>query len=157
MKRMENSTIRFRTAYGYTEKIIIQRGVPQGDNLSPLLYLMAIDLLHKGLEKNPLHGDKNDGYPFTKGKVSSTRAIHIPENDDLKIGSKGYADDVACITDSIEGLRRMTDWINTFCDHYQLTINTSKTHMFGRNEKGEELANDPTMKKNTWIINQSAW
>ena len=108
---------------------------------------MAIDLLHTGLEKNPLYGDKNDGYPFTKGKVSSTRAIRTPENDELQIGSKGYADDVACITDSIEGLRRMIDWINTFCDHYQLTINTTKTHMFGRNEKGEELANEPSMNK----------
>jgi hypothetical protein len=65
--KMKGSTMAVKTAYGLTKPFEIKAGCPQGCPLSPLLYIIAMDLLHKGLEKNPLpeHKGETDGLATT--------------------------------------------------------------------------------------------
>src|SRR6266487_1846663 len=69
----------FKTFYGLTDEFPITTSVRQGDPLSPLVYIFITDVLHEGLRKNPIFGDKT-GYRFS----------NAPR---VRVSSLGYADD----------------------------------------------------------------
>jgi hypothetical protein len=129
MNKMKNSTLRIKTKHGLTEAFDIKKGVAQGCPLSPIIYIIAMNPLHVGLEKNPLYGGARDGYVMVDRKMGN----------DTQIGSKGYADDTAIASGSIEGMRRMTQWVNYFCIKNRISMNRTKSQLFGRNNKGEEM------------------
>ena len=37
-----------------------------------------------------------------------------------------FADDIACIADTISGLQKQLNTVNTYCQSYKLTVNTEK-------------------------------
>ena len=128
MEKTKVSKYRIKTRYGITEPIDVLRGCPQGCPLSPIIYIIAIDPLHKGLENNPLYGCK-DGYVISNGETGEE--AHLP--------SKGYANDTAVVATSVEGLHRLTHWVNEFCIINRISTNSEKTLLFGRNGEGAEI------------------
>ena len=89
MKRMENCFIKFRTAYGYSEPLQIRRGVPQGDPLSCLLFVMCLDHLHSGMEANPTCKERTRNFiPYTFFPTSfaplllKIATLNAPPNND---------------------------------------------------------------------------
>ena len=128
LNKLKNSTYAIKTAYGNTEPFAIKRGCPQGCPLSPIIYIIAMNPLHVGLETNPLKKfkGKKDGYVI----ASRTSKEH------MIIGSKGYADDTLVISASEKGRDRMAKWVNEFCIVNRISMNKSKTRVFGRDDKG---------------------
>ena len=86
----------------------------QGDPLSPILFIILMDQLHRGLRHNPLYGGVQDGYRF-----SSTR--------DLVVGSCGFADDFIIFSETPQGLDRMHHWVREFIGAHEMEINSRKT------------------------------
>jgi hypothetical protein len=125
--KMKDSTMAIKTAYGLTEPFEIKTGTPQGCPLSPLLYIIAMDMIHKGLETNPLaqHKGASDGLAITGTKE--------------KIGDKCYADDTLVMARTLKGLHRMMDWVNAFCAHNYISMNFKKTVAFGMDELGQDV------------------
>ena len=44
-----------------------------------------------------------------------------------------FADDNACISDTISGLQRQLNVVNTYCQTYKLTVNVEKTKIMAAN------------------------
>ena len=105
---------RVRTKHGLTEGFDIKTSVRQGDPLSPILFILLADLLHRGLKANPLYEGASDGYRFT-------------DERELVISSCGYADDFIIFSESAEGIERMHHWVREFCGSHELEINAKKT------------------------------
>ena len=124
MEKTKVSKYRIKTRYGITEPIDVLRA--RKAVLSPII---AMDPLHKGLENNPLYPGCKDGYVISNGETGEE--AHIP--------SKGYADDTAVVATSVEGLHRMTHWVNEFCIVNRISMNSEKTLLFGRNGEGAEI------------------
>jgi hypothetical protein len=125
--KMQGSTFTIKTRYGLTPEFEIERSCPQGDPLSPLLFVIAMDLLQVGLHDNPLPkhaAHKKNGY----AQQGSTE----------QIADKSYADDTLLLASSEAGLRRMNDWVNEFCNYNYISMNCEKTKLFGWNERGED-------------------
>jgi ribonuclease HI len=123
--KMRGSTIEFKTHYGNTTPFEIKRGTAQGCPLSPLIYIISMDLMHAGLHTNPIREDAQDGYKM-KG---STRAI----------ADKCYADDTLIMSNSKDGLVRMNAWVNAFCRYNYISMNQKKTKIFGLDEKRQDI------------------
>ena len=85
MKRMENCFIKFRTAYGYSEPLQIKRGVPQGDPLSCLLFVICLDHLHSGMEANPICWERHNLTPYNDGYILSFTLCPSPHNRKQRI------------------------------------------------------------------------
>jgi hypothetical protein len=85
-----------------------------------LLYVCFLDPLHCGLESNPVHDGRRDGFDLNPAQT---------------ISSKGYADDTWVISSSVAGLQRMNDWVSAFCLYNHLTMNGTKTEMVGRDAR----------------------
>ena len=115
--KMEGSTMEFKTHYGNTEPFEIRRGTAQGCPLSPLIYIISMDLMHAGLEANPLHNNEEYGYKL--------------RGDEITIADKCYADDTFILSSSETGIRRMNQWVNAFCEHNYILMNKDKTKLFG--------------------------
>jgi hypothetical protein len=91
--KMEGSTFTVKAQHGLTPEFNIERSYPQGDPLSPLLFVIAMDLLQVGLHDNPLpqHSEhRNDGYAL-QGSLE-------------QIADKSYADDTLLLASSDAGL-----------------------------------------------------
>ena len=78
------------TKHGLTEGFDIKTSVRQGDPLSPILFILLADLLHRGPKANPLYEGASDGYRFT-------------DERELVISSCGYADNFITFSESAEG------------------------------------------------------
>jgi hypothetical protein len=125
--KMEDSTFTVKTQYGLTPEFTIKRSCPQGDPLSPLLFIIAMDLLQVGLHNNPLPqhtAHRNDGYAL--------------QGSSEKIADKSYADDTLLLATTEDGLQRMNDWVNEFCNYNYISMNDEKTKVFGWDEKGKD-------------------
>jgi hypothetical protein len=65
--KMEQSKIEFKTHSGNTTPFEIKRGTAQGCPLSPLIYIISMDLMHAGIRRNPIHEHAGDGYKLEGG------------------------------------------------------------------------------------------
>ena len=137
MNKMKGATYSARTEYGMTEEFEVKRGVPQGDPLSPIVYIIAMNPLHVGMRRNPLHGYKEDGYEMKEKEGQSL----------VKVASKGYADDTCALSGTEDGIRRLGEWVAEYCRVNRLSMNWKKCQFFGRNEEGRDWADIEKEKK----------
>jgi large subunit ribosomal protein L40e len=129
MGKLENSVCYIKTGHGLTKAFKIMKGVAQGCCLSPIVYIIAMNALHVGMDENPLQEGRSDGYTMIsreKDEVTQT------------IGSKGYADDTVALTNKEKGMENMVEWVNEFCIINRVSMSEKKTLYFGRDEEGKE-------------------
>ncbi|KAJ9522063.1 hypothetical protein QJQ45_005113 [Haematococcus lacustris] len=107
------ATTRFKTPYGHTDPVPVDRGTIQGDSLSPFLFLIYIEPLLRWLQVGAR------GYKFTSETTASAGRYTI--------GSIDYADDIAILCNSISNLRCQADKLSAYSDWGHLIISHSKT------------------------------
>ncbi|KAJ9505096.1 hypothetical protein QJQ45_013601, partial [Haematococcus lacustris] len=107
------ATTRFKTPYGHTDPVPVDRGTIQGDSLSPFLFLIYIEPLLRWLQVGAR------GYKFTSETTASAGRFTI--------GSIDYADDIAILCNSISNLRCQADKLSAYSDWGHLIISHSKT------------------------------
>ncbi|KAJ9515662.1 hypothetical protein QJQ45_002695 [Haematococcus lacustris] len=107
------ATTRFKTPYGHTDPVPVDRGTIQGDSLSPFLFLIYIEPLLRWLQVGAR------GYKFTSETTDSAGRFTI--------GSIDYADDIAILCNSISNLRCQADKLSADSDWGHLIISHSKT------------------------------
>ena len=87
-------------------------GVRQGENLSPFLFALFI----------------NDIEEFFLLKEGKHLSFDCPEKANfMKLLIILYADDTVILADSAESLQEALDILATYCDKYQLSVNSGKT------------------------------
>jgi large subunit ribosomal protein L40e len=129
MGKLENSICYIKTGHGLTKAFKIMKGVAQGCCLSPIVYIIAMNALHVGMDENPLQGGRRDGY---------TMISREKDEETQTIGSKGYADDTAALTCTAKGMEDMNEWVNEFCIINRVSMSETKTLYFGRDAEGKE-------------------
>ncbi|KAJ9507208.1 hypothetical protein QJQ45_004805 [Haematococcus lacustris] len=107
------ATTRFKTPYGHTDPVPVDRGTIQGDSLSPFLFLVYIEPLLRWLQVGAR------GYKFTSDTTDSAGRFTI--------GSIDYADDIAILCNSISNLRCQADKLSAYSDWGHLIVSHSKT------------------------------
>ncbi|KAJ9524404.1 hypothetical protein QJQ45_008605 [Haematococcus lacustris] len=107
------ATTRFKTPYGPTDPIPVDRGTIQGDSLSPFLFLIYIEPLLRWLQVGAR------GYKF--------QSVENDSDNRYTIGSIDYADDVAILCNSISNTRVQADKLSAYSDWGHLIISHSKT------------------------------
>ena len=90
----------------YSEYFNIDRGVRQGDSLSPTLFNIYINEISELFVQN-----------------SSSPLIL----ESTKIGSLLFADDLLLLSETKEGLQNSLNKLSDYCDKWQLTVNCKKT------------------------------
>jgi hypothetical protein len=100
-----------------TAKVFMNRGIKQGDPLSPLIYILVMDMLHARLRK------EGSGYQL---------GGHL-------IVSEGFADDTALVADSWISLKRNNELVLEFCKYFSIEIQHKKTVLTGRLSGGRDL------------------
>ena len=101
---LENRTIQISTAYGETDKIHLQRGVPQGDVISPLLFILFLAPLNWTLKL------KHEGFPIANSKIT-----HF-----------SYADDLVLFSYCPLDIKALFNSVVKYCDLTGIEINPSK-------------------------------
>ena len=86
----------------------INRGVRQGSVLSPTLFLVVMDSLLQELQRGGGGGLSIYG---------------------LSIGAAAHADDIRCVSNSVEGLQKQFSVIQTFSKDNAIRINLAKTEV----------------------------
>ena len=103
---LDKTQIAIKVGNKHSEFFEIQRGVKQGDSISPTLFNIFI---------NDLSSNFN------------LMGCNPPKLLNSSIGSLSFADDLLIISESKEGLQNSVDKLNTFCENWQLTLNVKKT------------------------------
>ena len=107
--------------------IRIKTGILQGDSLSPLLFILAIDIISKQLERR-------------------LQPIKIKENNlEFALGHTFYMDDLKIITRDVEEMKLANQIIERICTAIKLKINESKSGIMNntKQELPEELRKYP--------------
>ncbi|KAJ9520002.1 hypothetical protein QJQ45_014732, partial [Haematococcus lacustris] len=107
------ATTRFRTPYGPTDPVPVDRGTIQGDSLSPFLFLIYIEPLLRWLQVGAR------GYKFKSATADSGERTTVSSID--------YADDIAILCNTLRNLRCQADKLSAFSDWGHLIISHSKT------------------------------
>ena len=105
------------TAHGLTDPFDVRTSVRQGDPLAPLLYILFLDVLHRGLDADPGGPVEGSGYTMSTG-------------DHTRVASCGYADDLLAFAESARAAERMYEWTRTFFGMHATRINAKKTKYF---------------------------
>lgn len=100
--------MRVRVGNSISEAFLAEAGVKQGDNLSPLLFGLFIDQVEK----------------YFTDKCGDEEGIRIADNFCRVIL---YADDLAILSESPEGLQNMLKHLDDFCNTYKMVVNTAKS------------------------------
>ncbi|KAJ9531789.1 hypothetical protein QJQ45_021938 [Haematococcus lacustris] len=107
------ATTRFKTPYGHTDPVSVNRGTIQGDSLSPFLFLIYIEPLLRWLQAGAR------GYKFKSATADSGERATVSSID--------YADDIAILCNTLRNLRCQADKLSAFSDWGHLIISHSKT------------------------------
>jgi len=106
----EGNTAQIITNAGLTENIPIKQGVRQGDVLSPLLYIIAINPILENINK------EGKGYQLTGANGVC-----------LTISVLAYADDIVLLASSRKDLIKMLQILKHNLDQYGININYDKS------------------------------
>ena len=104
---MTPTLLEYRPRAGLTDAFRCTIGVKQGCPLSPNLFGLYLDSLQAALQDTP-----NSDCPVL---------------GDTALPLLLYADDLAILSHSQEGLQRLMDALQAFCHTKRLTVNTEKT------------------------------
>jgi len=132
MNMCTNNTAEVITVYGNTEEFDIERGVPQGSPISPILFDLFLNPLLIEIEDNKLGvniGNKN-------------------------IGILAFADDMAIISDENEKEQKMMDIISEYCNYYGLSINYDGRDKSVYTNNTENIQHKITFKDSEGKINE---
>ena len=124
---LQNCKAHVRTAFGPTPEFPVERSIKQGDPLAPLLFIIFMDSLHTGLDRNPLFENCRDGY-----------VLRTPQGS-VVISSKGYADDTTLVSGSLAGAKRMNLFTERWCNHNGMILSGPKTEVAGSLAGGVEI------------------
>ena len=108
-----------RTAYGDSAPFEVQRSLRQGDPLAPLLFVVLMDGLHDGLERNPFTGQAHG------------LQLQWHDGASASIPSLGYADDTAVLANTLPNLRVQNEWVHYFMRFNSLRLNHAKCEPSG--------------------------
>ena len=113
---------------GYESKSFwMGRGIPQGETLSPFLFVLSLDpLLSKIQNDNSIVG------------------VEIKENKNTK--SLGYADDIAFTARRLQDLNKMLDHTKTYCKASNALISVEKSELVSI---GEQISQVQGIKQST--------
>jgi len=114
-----------RTAYSITRRFDVLRSLRQGCPLAPILFVVLMDALHDGLERNPFSGERAG---LELQLVRNANPVHMV--------SLGYADDTNVLASSLANLRILNDWVHYFMCFNALRLNHSKCKLVGRDADG---------------------
>eukprot|EP01119_Soliformovum_irregulare_P007608 TRINITY_DN2004_c0_g1_i4.p2 TRINITY_DN2004_c0_g1~~TRINITY_DN2004_c0_g1_i4.p2 ORF type:complete len:551 (-),score=20.08 TRINITY_DN2004_c0_g1_i4:6710-8362(-) len=95
------------TAYGMTPEFEAHRGVRQGDPISPILFILLLDLGVKWIEDSSL------GFPIRGGPI--------------RISILLYADDILLISESRAGVEKLLDMLGEYLQWLAFDIGASKS------------------------------
>ena len=101
----------------------VGRGVRQGDPLSPLLFMLGLEILTRSIQKN----DKIQG-------------IQI-ENSEVKVTL--FADDLTCFFRNRSSYECLRDCLSKFSECSGLKVNEEKTEIFGLGTRNSEYVRFP--------------
>ena len=120
------SKIRFNESY--SEELKVERGVPQGETMSPFLFILAIDPL--------LNSIQNDNE--IKGALVGNKRIKV----------LAYADDLVLITENSEDLEKMIKHVENYEKASNAKLNQKKSQLvsFGE-EKIEKMGEIEQLKE----------
>ena len=110
------ATTAFKTPYGLTAPIAVQRGTIQGDSLSPFLYIVYTEPLLRWLRVGA-----------ARYKPGALR--HMPEQQSLHsvIPDVTYADDLNLLTNTAAEMKQQVDKAQAFAAWAHLLFNIKKT------------------------------
>ena len=111
---------RMKFTQGLSQAFSSNKGVKQGDVLSPLLFNIFINGIVNKLEQN-------EPYPVLIG--------------DIPINCLLYADDIIRLSSSPDGLQKSLDSLADFCSCWKLKVNTSKSKIVVFNSNGKSFIN----------------
>ena len=111
---LQFSTCCVLTAHGPSETFVPKRGIKQGDPLSPLLYILTIDSLHKNLRT--VSRNENLGITWEAGGVT------------FRDASLGFADDTFVFGESVSSIYRIHQIVVQYFERHNLQLNIKKTN-----------------------------
>jgi len=162
---LNSSKIKVRTKAGLSRSVPISRGCKQGCGLSPLVFVLFMDMLVWKLTETTegisVHTKPNNKFPSTPLDVDNVQIHAICFFDDLNSFSSSEAD-----------IEKALTTINSFMQHYGMQISASKSNIAHWAEGNstnfsinlEEL-NIPSLLDNAgwlrilgfWINNEESW
>lgn len=92
----------------FSEEIKVERGTPQGETLSPFLFILAIDPLIRIIQKN-----------------NQIKGFNLHNQTEIK--TLNYADDMLLVSFLKESLEQMLKLIDVYCKASNAKISTTKT------------------------------
>ena len=105
----------------YSEYFTLERGVKQGDSLSPTLFNCFINDLHE------IFDNSCDQLELEKSFISSL----------------SFADDLIIFSETHQGLQTALNKLQEYCYNWQLTVNTNKTKIMIFQKKKRPLTSPP--------------